>query len=63
MKRVISLILVTSVLFGVLSVNAYAADQAPRNREPFIFVHGLNGWGRDEGIDGILPIGARRPAT
>ena len=55
MKRVISLILVASVLFGVLSVNAYAADQAPRNREPFIFVHGLNGWGRDEGIDGILP--------
>ncbi len=27
----------------------------PKNEEPFIFVHGLNGWGGAEDINGIVP--------
>ena len=55
MKRILSLVLVCAILFGALSLNGYAAEQKPLNKEPFIFIHGLNGWGKDEGIDGILP--------
>ena len=31
------------------------ANRKTLNKEPFIFIHGLNGWGADEGIDEVLP--------
>ena len=55
MKRILSVVLAVTILLGTLSVNGYAAENKPLNKEPFIFVHGLNGWGKDEGINGILP--------
>lgn len=56
-RRIISLLLAVAVLSGVLTCTAYAADDSwkPKNEEPFIFVHGLNGWGGAEGINGIVP--------
>ena len=31
------------------------ANRKTLNKEPFIFIHGLNGWGGAEGINGIMP--------
>ena len=56
MKRFFSFVLAFTMLLGALSVHAYAADEKkPLNKDPFIFVHGLNGWGNDEGINGTVP--------
>ena len=56
-RRIISLLLAVAVISGVLTCTTYAADDSwkPKNEEPFIFVHGLNGWGGAEGINGIVP--------
>ena len=58
MKKIISLILSISLIFVSLSFAAYATDEENaqyKNEYPIIFVHGLNGWGADEGINSILP--------
>lgn len=56
-RRIISLLLIVAVLSGAFTGSAYAAEDSwkPKNEEPFIFVHGLNGWGGAEGINGIIP--------
>lgn len=56
-RRVISFILALTLTVGSLCVTGYAANSKwnAKNNEPFIFIHGLNGWGGAEGIDGIIP--------
>ena len=56
-RRIISLILAVAILSGVLTSTVSASEDSwiPKNEEPFIFVHGLNGWGGAEGINGIVP--------
>lgn len=56
-NRIISFILALAVLIGSVSITGFATDGKwkAKNEEPFIFVHGLNGWGGAEGIDGIIP--------
>ena len=50
---VMAFVMLVSSFTGV----AFAADNRwePKNSEPFIFVHGLNGWGGAEDINGIMP--------
>ncbi len=57
-RRIVSLIM--SVVIAVVSCTsvALAADNNkwnPKNDEPFVFVHGLNGWGGAEDINGLIP--------
>ncbi len=56
-RRIISLLLAAAIITGIFTGSAYAAEDSwkPKNEEPFIFVHGLNGWGGAEGINGIIP--------
>lgn len=56
-NRIISFVLAFAVLIGSVSVMGLAVESKwePKNEEPFVFVHGLNGWGGAEGIDGIIP--------
>ncbi len=56
-KKVISFVMALVMVFSVCSVGASAKNNIskPKNDAPFIFVHGLNGWGGAEGIDGIIP--------
>ncbi len=56
-RGMLSLFLAVVMLTGVLvyPVNATEDSWKPKNNEPFIFVHGLNGWGGAEGINGIVP--------
>lgn len=57
MKRFISFILVAVILVCTCAVPTFAAKDSwkPKNDEPFVFVHGLNGWGGAEGINGVVP--------
>lgn len=56
-KRVISFVLTAVILIGICSTASFAAKDSwkPKNEEPFVFVHGLNGWGGAEGINGVIP--------
>ena len=56
-KRIVSFILAVAVLVGICSTSSLAAQDSwkPKNEEPFVFVHGLNGWGGAEGINGVVP--------
>ncbi|MBO5859505.1 MAG: hypothetical protein J6R20_06990 [Clostridia bacterium] len=56
-KKVISFVMALVMIFSVCSVGASAKNNIskPKNDAPFIFVHGLNGWGGAEGIDGVIP--------
>ncbi|MBQ4604794.1 MAG: hypothetical protein IJB16_09345 [Clostridia bacterium] len=55
--RFVCFILSLVMILGPLNITAFAAEDSwkPKNKEPFIFVHGLNGWGGAEGINGIAP--------
>ncbi len=57
LRKITALVLTFSILLSSLAVSAFAAEDSwkPKNEEPFIFVHGLNGWGGDEGVNGIMP--------
>ncbi len=57
-RRIISFVLVFALLAGTATGIALATDNnkwEPKNAEPFVFVHGLNGWGGAEDINGIIP--------
>ncbi len=56
-RRIISFIMVAVILTTACftSVSASTDKWQAKNEDPFIFVHGLNGWGGAEGIDGIIP--------
>lgn len=55
-KRIISVLLVFAMLTGIVSVSAFAAD-APeyKNSCPVVLVHGMFGWGANEGINNLIP--------
>ncbi len=56
-KRIVSFLLSIVILVSSCLTAAVAAEDSwkPKNEEPFIFVHGLNGWGGAEGINGVIP--------
>lgn len=56
-RRLISALLAFIIIIGTFTCTAFAAEDTwkPKNKEPFVFVHGLNGWGGAEGINGIVP--------
>ena len=57
-RRIISFLLALVMVFGVCTGVSLATDNnkwEPKNDEPFVFVHGLNGWGGAEDINGIVP--------
>lgn len=54
LKKVFAFILcIAVVLSGTVIANAESIEY--KNEYPFIFVHGMFGWGRDEGINKIAP--------
>lgn len=56
-RRIICVLLSILIISGALTCTASAAQDSwkPKNEEPIVFVHGLNGWGGAEGINGIVP--------
>ncbi len=52
MKKIISVILAVCMLLSLVSVSAYAKevtwDDVTKNEYPFVFVHGMGGWGAYE---------------
>ncbi|MDD7194245.1 MAG: lipase [Clostridiaceae bacterium] len=56
-RRVTGFVMAFVMLVSSFTGVAFAADNRwePKNSEPFIFVHGLNGWGGAEDINGIMP--------
>lgn len=56
-KKITAFVLSICLLVSAIGISAFASsDKAePLNDEPFIFLHGFNGWGQDEGINGMLP--------
>lgn len=56
-KKFLSVLISVCIVLTIFSINAVAASDSwqPKNEAPFIFVHGLNGWGGAEGINGIIP--------
>ena len=56
-RRVLCLLISLILISGIMTPAAFAAEDSwkPKNKEPFVFVHGLNGWGGAEGINGIVP--------
>lgn len=54
-KRTLSLITVLALIFTLAVQGAGAIQSADVNKYPYVYVHGLFGWGADEGIDGTLP--------
>ena len=50
LRRIISIILAVCLISSACLISASAADTKwePKNEQPFIFVHGLNGWGGAE---------------
>lgn len=56
-RRILSFLMIAAIVLCSFTVSSYAAADSwkPKNEEPFVFVHGLNGWGGAEGINGIVP--------
>lgn len=53
-KKIIALLLSVILAFSV-SLTTLASEKQTENKYPFIFVHGMFGWGKDEGINKIIP--------
>lgn len=51
----ISAMLLSLVLAFSLSLNAFGEENGKKNEYPFIFIHGMFGWGSAEGIDTVIP--------
>ncbi|MBR6785027.1 MAG: hypothetical protein IKM25_02110 [Clostridia bacterium] len=56
-KKIISFFMAFVMAFSVCVMNVSADDKVwePKNDAPFVFVHGFNGWGGSEDINGVLP--------
>ena len=56
-RKAVSIVLAFVILVSSCCVGVFAQNNIvkPKNDAPFLFVHGLNGWGGAEGIDGIIP--------
>ena len=55
MKKIISVVLCVIMMTGVLCVGASAANDEKKTDYPFVFVHGLMGWGEYQLIDSFMP--------
>ncbi len=54
LKRIISVFVAAVMIFTVFSAAAFACDTPAenfKNKYPYVFVHGFNGWGGGEGIN------------
>ncbi len=54
-KRTLSLISVAALLFTLAAQGVNAAGSVDISKYPYVYVHGLFGWGEDEGINNTLP--------
>ena len=54
-KRTLSLITVLALIFTLAAQGVSAIGSIDVNKYPYVYVHGLFGWGADEGIDDTLP--------
>ena len=54
-KRTLSLITVLALIFTLAAQGVSAIGSIDINKYPYVYVHGLFGWGEDEGIDDTLP--------
>ncbi len=54
-RRLLSLLLVVLLLCSLMPVAASADEANPEDDYPFVFVHGLMGWGDRSMLDPILP--------
>ena len=54
-KRTLSLITVLALIFTLAAQGVSAIGSVDINKYPYVYVHGLFGWGEDEGIDDTLP--------
>ncbi len=58
-KKTICILMAVFSVISAVSISAFACDETEEtefiSKYPFVFVHGFNGWGRDEGIDGVIP--------
>lgn len=55
-KRIASLLLAaTMAVLVVLPASSAAFDKMAGVRYPYVFVHGMGGWGADEGINSLVP--------
>ena len=55
MKKLLSLLLAVLLLCSLLPVAASAENANPEDEYPFVFVHGLMGWGDRSMLDPIVP--------
>lgn len=55
-KRIASLfVAVLMAVLAVLPASSAAIDKMAEVRYPYVFVHGMGGWGADEGINSVVP--------
>lgn len=54
LKKTVAVMLCLIMMLSVFSVPAFAAEEKG-NDYPFVFVHGLMGWGEYQGIDKFMP--------
>lgn len=55
LKKLVSIILCTAIIVPFALSSSSAAKAQPGGCYPIVFVHGLNGWGSGEGINGTIP--------
>ena len=57
LKRTTGFMLAAVLLFSIAApcAGAAAAESTAKTDYPYVYVHGLFGWGQDEGIDGAVP--------
>lgn len=54
-KKFISIALCIAIVICSAAFMTNASPRQARNKYPFVFVHGLNGWGGNEGINDAIP--------
>lgn len=54
LKRITAIFLSVILAFS-LSLNAFGEENEKKNKYPFVFIHGMFGWGSAEGIDMVVP--------
>ena len=54
-KRILSIVVLCALVFALTAQGANALSPISINKYPYVYVHGLFGWGQDEGINGTLP--------
>lgn len=56
MKKALSIFLCISIIFSAFAFSASASEtQDSKNDYPVVFVHGMFGWGANEGINSFIP--------